>query len=163
MWALIGGAVQKLLPYILIFLVVVIVLIVIRRWRKANQEVTLYYNVQSVATGNTFTIKVRRRRISTVRLRDIAVPSNEQRWGREARDALAGMLAGRIAEIHIIGQHWRVASDLTAIVFTPERRCCQLELVRKGLAWCTTRTHSDWLEAENEAKSKRLGVWSNPP
>lgn len=98
----------------------------------------------------------------TVRLRGIDAPEKDQPYGSESRESLKEMVQGRTVDLEVkdIDRYGRVVSYVWV-----EGINVNLEQVKRGLAWSyrefLDRPYAgEFYEAEKEARSKHLGLWT---
>ena len=133
---------------------------------------TVEGEVTRVIDGDTITLATREGTKLRVRLYGIDAPEvrHEERpgqpYGNEARAALKGLALGRRVTVEIVDTdaHRR----MVGIVYRSGMDI-NLEMVRTGYAWAYRRYlsapyASRYLDAEREARGKRLGLWkeANP-
>jgi len=128
--------------------------------------------VTRVADGDTLTLVTREGTKLKVRLYGIDAPEIRhkelpgQPYGKEARAALAELALGRRVTVEIvdIDTHKRMVG-----IVRRSGEDINLAMVRSGYAWAYRRYlsapyASEYIAAEKEARSKRLGLWkeANP-
>lgn len=125
--------------------------------------------VVRVADGDTLTVatrdgtrKVRLYGIDAPEVRHERTPG--QQGGAEARQALKSLTLGRTVRVDIveIDTHGRTVG----VVFEAGVNI-NLAMVRAGWAWAyrrylSTPYASEFIEAEREARAKRMGLWRQP-
>lgn len=94
-----------------------------------------------------------------VRLLEIDAPERSQAFGTRARDGLAELCAGQLAELK--------STDVDRYGRTLARVYCDgvdanLKMVERGLAWAYRRYAKDpnILAAEREARNDKRGLWA---
>lgn len=110
-----------------------------------------------VIDGDTFVVTD----LAVIRLWGVDAPEMDQPFGQEAKEALIKLLGHRRLTIEQKGTSFR---RLVARVHAG-RQDVALELLKQGLAWHDSRyapKQDNYARAEAEAKSQRLGVWSDP-
>ncbi len=94
------------------------------------------------------------------RLADIDAPESDQAYGEAATRALKALALKRRATLEIVAtdSYGRKVGRLQV-----DARPVDSELVRRGLAWTSTRHQSrpDLREAQREARRARLGLWQD--
>lgn len=123
--------------------------------------------VVRVADGDTITILQGTTRIR-IRLVDIDAPEGGQPWGRNARQMLAGLVAGR--EVRVVPFEQDRYGRTVGRVFLPggsgtaELDVCR-EMVRQGGAWAYAARLRDRskIALQREAQTGRRGLWALPP
>lgn len=125
--------------------------------------------VVRVADGDTVTVAARGGRKTNVRLYGIDAPEVRHRetpgqaYGRQARQALKGLTLGRNVRVRIVdvdthGRSVGIVSEGDVNV--------NLAMVRTGWAWAYRRHlsapyASEFIDAEREARARRLGLWQD--
>jgi endonuclease YncB( thermonuclease family) len=92
---------------------------------------TLTGEVVSVADGDTITILVDSERVK-VRLAEIDAPERGQPWGKRAKQALTGKIAGHVVQVETSWRD-RYGRRVGHVVYSG--RDINRELVREGHAW----------------------------
>jgi len=149
--ALISAAMPRLFPH---FLVIILIPSLAIAWSG---------KVVKVADGDTITVLHDGRR-ERIRLYGIDAPEMGQSYGRKAKDALAGMVAGKTVEIK------RKDTDRygrTVGIVMVDSRNVNADMVRAGYAWvypkyCKERGCRDWFALERTAREARSGMWADP-
>ncbi len=131
---------------------------------------TVAGRVVRVADGDTLTVAARGAASVKVRLYGIDAPEVRhketpgQPYGRESRQALKSLTLGRNVRVEIVDvdAHGRVVG-----VVYESGVDINLAMVREGWAWAyrrylSTPYASEYLDAEREARAKRLGLWRQP-
>ena len=126
--------------------------------------------VVRVADGDTLTVATRDGTRVKVRLYGIDAPEVRhertpgQAGGAEARQALKSLTLGRTVRVDVVeaDAHGRTVG----VVFEAGVNI-NLAMVREGWAWAyrrylATPYASEFIEAEREARAKRLGLWRQP-
>ena len=100
-----------------------------------------------------------------VELADIDAPELNQPWGQAARDWLAQALAGRFVVLRS-SDFGRDAQIHGRLLF--KKRDPGISLLYQGLAWCipqpataATAESREYLDAQNDARTARRGLWSD--
>jgi len=130
---------------------------------------TVEGEVTRVIDGDTVTLTTREGTKLRVRLYGIDAPEVRhgemagQPYGKEARAALAALALGRSVTVEIvdIDAHKRMVG-----IVHRSGVDINLEMVRTGYAWAYRRYlsapyASRYLDAEREARGKRLGLWKD--
>lgn len=131
---------------------------------------TVEGKVSRVIDGDTLTLVTREGTKLRVRLYGIDAPEVRheempgQPHGEEAKEALAAQVLGRGVTVEIvdIDVHKRVVG-----IVHRSGADINLEMVRGGYAWAYRRYlsapyASGYIEAENEARGRRAGLWKQP-
>lgn len=96
-----------------------------------------------------------------IRLDKIDAPESDQKWGKESKEALSGMVLGR--EVELVGEGKDRYGRRLSVIWC-EGREVNLELVKLGLAWHYAyhdKTEA-YREAEAEARREKRGLWQDP-
>ncbi|MHB0983153.1 MAG: thermonuclease family protein [Thiobacillus sp.] len=94
-----------------------------------------------------------------VRLADIDAPETNQPFGEAATEALKARVLKRRAQLEIVATdaYGRKLGRLTV-----DARSVNAELVRRGLAWASTRGGTRGMPAlQREAQGERIGLWQD--
>ena len=126
----------------------------------AARAETLTGTVVSVADGDTITVLVDAERVK-VRLAEIDAPERGQPWGRRAKQALTGKIAGHVVQIETKFDD-RYGRRVGHVVYSG--RDINRELVREGHAWVYRQWMRDatLLDDEAHARAARAGLWELP-
>jgi len=123
--------------------------------------------VVGVTDGDTVTVLVNGHDQVKVRLAGIDAPERRQPFGQAAREALAQVIFQK--DVEIIGDKIdRYGRMVGKIIYRD--RDVNIELVRAGLAWWyrkyaseqSVQDRSTYAAAEDEARSGKRGLWSEP-
>ncbi len=100
-----------------------------------------------------------------VRLYGIDAPEYTQNYGKEARNALAKLIENK--DITMQALETDPYDRAVAIVYLPNGKILQEELLKNGYAWlytyyCKEAICKDWKKLEQEARNKKLGLWVDP-
>ena len=133
---------------------------------------TVEGKVTRVADGDTLTLVTREGTTLKVRLYGIDTPEIRherlpgQPYGKEAKAALTALVLGRRVTVEIvdIDTHKRMVG-----IVRRSGEDINLAMIRSGVAWAYRRYlsapyASEYIAAEKEARSRRLGLWkqANP-
>ena len=115
--------------------------------------------VISIVDGDTIELQAASGRKYRVRLIEIDTPENGQPWGSKGREALSAKILQKLVEIQDQGTD-RYGRKIGRVYF--EERDISRELVAEGHAWVNRQHKPDksLIEAEESARSNRLGLWS---
>lgn len=127
----------------------------------ASPHTVFSARVSKVVDGDTIRVQVGRGDPLKVRLIEIDAPEPNQPYGREARQALAGLVGGREVRLETHGTDGY--GRLLARVFADEIDV-NAELIRRGAAWVYRRYSEDpsLLSLERDAREQRRGLWALP-
>ncbi len=113
-----------------------------------------------VADGDTFTFLHADNTQEKIRLYGIDAPEQGQDFGTAAKKALSDLVFGKKVRIESKGKD-KYRRTL-AIVYTPDGKCVNEELLKRGMAWHFKRFDKNpaWAAMEAKARSSRVGLWS---
>lgn len=116
--------------------------------------------VVSVADGDTFTVLWNQNQIR-VRLEGIDCPEKGQPFGNNARQAVSGLVFGKIVKVEEQSKDRYKRS--IARVYTPDGRLVNAEMLRMGMAWHYKKYSSDanYARLEQQARRAGVGLWSD--
>jgi endonuclease YncB( thermonuclease family) len=113
--------------------------------------------VVDVKDGDTVVVLRNRSRI-TVKLPGIEAPELDQPFGVEAKRYAAKLVRGKVVTVEM----FRPGNPIFGTVHFSKDRILAYEMVKAGMAWAkTTDKSSMFSEAQEAAKSARLGLWVN--
>ena len=114
--------------------------------------------VVSVTDGDTIKILTNNKTLYKIRLDGIDAPERSQAFGKKSKANLSKLVAGRIADIHYKKKDWYGRVLGTVYVDSYDMNLKQIE---DGYAWVYRRycKRSDYYEAEEYARKKKLGLW----
>lgn len=117
--------------------------------------------VVGIADGDTITCLSDGKRQMKVRLNQIDAPEQKQAFGKAAKKALAGYVAGKTISLKTNG-HDKYGRTI-AEVFVDGKNINKA-MVEDGYAWAYREhvTDSEYLNLENAARSQSRGLWSQP-
>ena len=123
----------------------------------AADSLTFKALVIEVKDGDTLTV-LRNRSRFTVKLPGIDAPELDQPFGLEAKRFAAKLVRGKVVTIEM----FRPGNPIYGAVRFSRGRILALEMVKAGMAWATTTDKTSlFSEAQEAAKSARLGLWVN--
>ena len=116
--------------------------------------------VVKVSDGDTVTILTSDKTQHKIRLNDIDAPEKKQAFGNKSKDNLAKYIAGKTVTVEyqkkdkykrVLGTIYYNNTDIN------------LQQVKDGYAWVYKKysKNHNYFKAEKEAKSKKLGLWSD--
>lgn len=149
-------------------LVCIAALIAISMITKADEKVAV--QLEGISDGDTIYVRAPSTRARfVVRLAAIDAPEKSQQYGSESKATLGQLLRG--SQHLVLEDHGRDRyGRMVAIVQDDHERNINLEMVARGAAWvfpqyASRPEHSsvypDLMEAEQNARSRRVGLWSN--
>ena len=125
------------------------------------QARTLEGKVVSVADGDTLTVLDGAYKRHRIRLDQIDAPESRQDFGKRSKQSLASLVFGKrvVVDIVKIDQYRRSVGTVMVGRVDANR-----EQVRRGMAWVYRKYARDsaYYRAEEDARSKRIGLWSQP-
>ena len=114
--------------------------------------------VSNVADGDTLTVSDGKRSV-VIRLAEIDAPEGSQEWGRQARRALADLVADQTVTVdeRDIDKYGRTVAHIAVGGMDVGEA-----LVRHGHAWHFTRYSDDahLAKLQDEARADHVGLWS---
>lgn len=118
------------------------------------------YKAIQILDGETVRIAAQAKEI-TCRLHGIVTPEKDLVFGQASRESLSELVYGRDVHVHIINT---VDRGILGCRLFVDGKDISREQVRRGMAWKFSELTVDVqiLHAENNAKTRRLGVWSEP-
>lgn len=125
------------------------------------QAATWDVRVVRVLDGDTLVVTHGGRRVS-VRLVDIDAPESDQPWGRASRRSLQQLVRGHELRLTTHGRdrYRRVLGSATRV---PDGLDVNLEQVRRGMAWASSRSRNRraFDTAQAMARAERRGLWAD--
>ena len=128
------------------------------------------YRLVRAADGDSFELKDEKNRRVRVRLYGVDAPEGNQRFGRESREHLLGLLKNRTLRLKTLFKD--SYQRLVAIVYLSNKGSVdELSInqrqVQSGLAWvydyfCTSDICNTWKLEEAMARKQKLGLWEDP-
>ena len=135
-------------------------------WVTFARADTLSGKVIAVADGDTLTVLVAQQQIK-IRVSGIDAPEKKQSFGQRAKQGLSDCAFGKWVEVD-----WRKTDRYgrTLGKVISGGADCGLLQIEHGLAWHykayakeqTPQDQTDYASAENEARAKHIGLWSDP-
>lgn len=118
------------------------------------------YKVVEVLNGSTVRIAAKEGEF-TCRLHGIAAPHIDSPFGQASRESLAKMVYQKEVHVHLIT---RAKRNMIGCRMFIKDKDINLEQVKLGMARQIVQPTADaaLLYAENRAKARRLGLWSEP-
>ena len=122
--------------------------------------------VVGVTDGDTLTLLDSSNQTHKVRLAGIDAPEKDQDFGQKAKASLSSLAFGQAAEAHCQKKD-RYRRDVCVVKVNDKD--VGLEQIRTGLAWWyrqyareqTRQERIDYERDEQDAKNRRLGLWSS--
>ena len=120
--------------------------------------------VVKVADGDTITILNSQNKQIKIRLYGIDAPEKAQDFGNVSKEHLANLVAGKNIDATVIDidRYGRSVSRINI-----DGKEVAEEMLKSGLAWlytsyCKIPECKQWKELETQAKTAKIGLWSNP-
>ena len=120
--------------------------------------------VVKVADGDTITILNSENKQIKIRLYGIDAPEKAQDFGKVSKEYLAELVAGKTVNVTVLDTD-RYGRSVGRIKI--EGKEVAEEMLKLGLAWlytayCKIPECEQWKELETQAKTDKIGLWSNP-
>ena len=129
-----------------------------------KQTRTISGKVVHVADGDTLTILNVENKQTRIRLYGIDAPEKAQDFGNVSREHLAGLVAGKTIEVTVVDvdQYGRSIGRINI-----DGKEVAEEMLKEGMVWvytayCKIPECKHWKELETQAKTAKIGLWSNP-
>jgi endonuclease YncB( thermonuclease family) len=135
-------------------------LLIILFFISLGAQAQLVGKVVSIADGDTFTMLVEQKKIK-VRLYGIDCPEKGQDYANVARDFTADLIAGKNVVLKVLNtDRYRRTIGMVFINGINVNEA----LLKNGLAWQFRKydKYVEWTVLENNAKQKKLNIWSRP-
>ena len=149
------------------------ILFLLTQWATAD---TLVGRVVGVADGDTVTVLDADRQQHRIRLQGIDAPEKAQPFGERSRQTLSRMVSGKDVRVEwdrrdrfgrIVGKVWVQPASCPDCPLTLDAGHAQITL---GMAWWFRRFANEqspedraaYEFSEQEARAKRVGLWSDP-
>lgn len=117
-----------------------------------------------VADGDTITILDAQNTQNKIRLYGIDAPEKAQDFGNKSREKLASLVAGKDIAVTVldIDRYGRNVGRINI-----EGKEVAEEMLKAGMVWvytsyCKIPECKQWKELETQAKTAKIGLWSNP-
>jgi endonuclease YncB( thermonuclease family) len=122
--------------------------------------------VIGVSDGDTIKILDTTKTQIKVRINGIDAPEKGQAFGNRAKEAMSDLVFGKTVSANCTKTD-RYQREICVV--TIDRRDVGLELIKQGLAWHFKKYEKDqapgdrvaYADAENVARTKRIGLWSD--
>lgn len=118
--------------------------------------------VVSVADGDTITILDDTKTQHKIRLWGIDAPESRQDYGQRAKQAMSDLVYHKTVRVDVLNKD-RYGREVGKVY--QGETYVNLEMIKKGLAWWYqqyARNATDLKDAEETARSARVGLWSRP-
>lgn len=142
--------------------IIAAILILFAIINQAFAENTISGKVVSIADGDTITILDSSNTQHKIRIYGVDCPESHQDYGQKAKQFTSDMVFGKTVEVRVM------ATDRygrTVGVVNIGGKCLNEELVKNGMAWfygqyCKASFCSQWNRYQEEARSRKIGLWS---
>ena len=120
--------------------------------------------VVKVADGDTITILDSENKQIKIRLYGIDAPEKAQDFGKVSREYLAELVAGKTVNVTVLSKD-KYGRSVGRIEIDGKE--VAEEMLKSGLAWlytayCKIPECEQWKTLETQAKTAKIGLWSNP-
>lgn len=118
--------------------------------------------VVKISDGDTFTAINRDNLQIKIRIWGIDAPEKKQAFGTKAKEYLGSLIFNKWITVDVQKQdRW---GRYVAYVYTPDNKDVSLEMISAGMAWQFIEydTSEKYRNAEQQARKKRIGIWSDP-
>ncbi len=128
----------------------------------STSENTISGKVVSVADGDTITVLDSSNTQHKIRIYGIDCPESHQDFGQKAKQFTSDLVFGKMVEIKVMAPD---RYGRTVGVVNIGGKCLNEELVKNGMAWfygqyCKASVCSQWNQYQEEARNKKIGLWS---
>lgn len=129
-----------------------------------KQTHTISGKVVNVADGDTLTILNAENKQTKICLYGIDAPEKAQNFGNVSREHLAGLVSGKTIEVTVVDvdQYSRSVGRIKV-----DGKEVTEEMLKAGMGWvytayCKIPECKHWEKLETQAKTAKIGLWSNP-
>lgn len=158
--------VKKITTLVCIFIATAFVMVSARNSSQPNTKSRgiITGKVIRVADGDTITILDAQNTQTKVRLYGIDAPEKKQDFGNKSREKLASLVAGKNIAVTVVDID-RYGRSVGRIKIG-EQEVAE-EMLKAGLVWvytayCKIPECKQWKQLETQAKTAKIGLWSNP-
>lgn len=164
---MLGKGIVRVINISLIISILVLIFIYIKQAETAVKGETTQGTVMQVKDGDTVVVSpAQGGQFFTCRLYGIDTPEKKQPYGEEATKELKKLVLGQTVTVETTGAK---TYNREVCIIKKDGMDINLEMVKRGMAWAyiqyLKRPHASiYIEAEKEARDKKLGLWkeSNP-
>ena len=123
---------------------------------------TITGKVVSIADGDTITVLDSSKTQHKIRLYGIDCPESHQDFGQKAKEFTSGLVFGQNVEVKVMDTD-RYGRSVGVVSIGS--KTLNEELLKNGMAWyygqyCKTSFCSQWSQYQEDAKNKKIGLWS---
>ena len=123
----------------------------------AKTERTINCKVVGISDGDTLTCLQNRTELK-VRLLYIDAPESSQPFGNKAKQALSNLALKKQVTLQSTG--YDKYGRVLAVVYDHNTNV-NLKLVEQGMAWAYRQTQSIYEQTQEQARSRRIGLWND--
>lgn len=129
----------------------------------SNAETIITGKVVGVADGDTITVLQDYTQYK-IRLYGIDCPESSQDFGNKAKKFTSDLVFSK--EVRIIQKDIDRYGRIVGMVYVGDV-CANEEILKAGLAWvyqryCKEPFCTEWMDLEEQARDKKIGLWSHP-
>lgn len=150
------------IPFFILLLFLPVVLLSCKS-NSVKKNNVISGKVIKVVDGDTITILDFQNRQTKIRLYGIDAPEKAQDFGNPSKEYLANLVAGKdiVVTVIDIDRYGRSVGKIN------DGKEIAEEMLKSGLAWlytayCKIPECRQWKELEVQAKTAKIGLWSNP-
>ncbi len=128
-------------------------------WGRRPDWAPEYARVVAVTSGDQFTVRTPKGLRLRLKLGEVVAPQPDQRFGQEARRALARLILGKVLQLCVCerGRNGPAAASAWGRVGLSE------EMARLGLVWeAREKGEMSVREAVDQARAAKRGLWIDP-
>ena len=146
------------------FLIILLFFCIVSLSSNNDSAKTISGKVVKVIDGDTITILNSENKQIKIRLYGIDAPEKDQDCGKISRNYLSELVAGKTIDVNVINID-RYGRSVGRIKIDDKE--VAEEMLKAGLAWvytyyCKIPECEYWKELETQAKTAKVGLWSNP-
>lgn len=123
------------------------------------KEIVIEGKVIAITDGDTIELLNKDKQTFKIRFAEIDSPEKDQPYGQKSKQALSDLIYSE--KVQVIQSDIDRYGRVVGYVYFNEQNI-NLEMVKLGMAWVYTYYSKDekFREAENEARAKKVGIWS---
>lgn len=125
----------------------------------ADEPIIIEGKVIAITDGDTIKVLDKDKQTFKIRFAEIDAPEKDQPYGQKSKQALSDLIYNK--KVKVIQSDIDRYGRVVGYVYFNEQNI-NLEMVKLGMAWVYTYYSKDekFREAENEARAKKIGIWS---